>query len=161
MKKREKLKVSRTGGKYEKNVKNSKSPVQGESLKKTWKSQSLQYRGKVWKEREKLKVSSTGRKFEKTWKSQSLQYRGKVWKKTWKTQSLQYRGKSRKNAKNSKSPVPVLREMLRKKKRWSKSAYKSFRVIWRQKIESEIWGTNQPENSKLAMFFTFSSLACV
>ena len=35
VKKREKRKVSITGGKYEKNVKNSKSPTQGENVKKT------------------------------------------------------------------------------------------------------------------------------
>ena len=57
-----KVKVSSTGGKYEKkNVENSKSPVQWGNVKK----------------REKRKVSSTGEKYEKkkTWKIQSLQYR--------------------------------------------------------------------------------------
>ena len=51
-----KLKVSSTGESF---CSNSKSPVQGKSRKKTWKTQSLQHRGKVEKTR-KIKVSSTG-----------------------------------------------------------------------------------------------------
>ena len=98
--------------KFEKNAKNSKSPVQRETRenskspiqgdpppKKNVKNSKYPAQEKNRRKREKLKVSSTGGKIEKTPK----------------TQSLHYKGKSLKNVKNSKSPIPVLREMLRKK----------------------------------------------
>ena len=91
----EKLKVSSTGENFRSNSKVSST---GENFRSNSKS-----------------LSSTGEKSKKMWKTQSPRPVQEKIKKTWKTQSLQYRKKVEKNVKNSKYPVPVLREILRKK----------------------------------------------